>query len=294
MPYTLQLYSKGLREVTLRLEGDIRLRLEEIIALFRSVSKADDDYERMWFLAYLYGMWKNWPLAERYCQFALDVVRDDKEKAIHEGLFLMAVCMRHSSQLTPQVFRDAIKLIQQAGKIKSESKKDADYADPRYLKEEGLNIFLWHALVDRGKVGNRECTDLRPPPLSRAIKLHNLALKRIRDDRRLRVGIYNNLCYHYLTKCDARSRAMARDAYRSFVEEQELIEPDKKKWMPDLLDTYCWGAWLLEESAKKRERCDELIGLLTYASTKGGLELDEQGRKAVAEHLKTIELKCGQ
>lgn len=268
MPYTLQFFSPALSSWAARLKGKQEISWDDTIRMFRQGIEADLGYERLLFIAYLFGAWNDWLVAEMYCELALSEYEEAQKisGAIppqHEALFFSAVCLRKHAP-TPDRYRLALRRLYEARQSRKISLNDQNYEDPRFLKEQAALILRWNEKANDEKEKSLWKTSDLPSP-DQAISISNQALKSITDeDRGLKSQIYNNLCYHFSNVQNERANNITREYLQKFEDEQKH-ELDLKRWPPHYLDTMVWARWKIQRERLSQQEYEKLIEHLDTA-----------------------------
>jgi len=283
MPYRIQFYSPEVSEWVKRIHGRAELRLTEALDWFRRSVSPGPQYERLLWLAYLFGGWGRWRLAEMYCDLALSTETFQDEPPRHEGLFFLALCRRRLASRASE-YREAQRALDEAQQALSQVTGRRDVEDPRFLRERGMLFLRWREAYQRP--GSSTPGEPSPPPIDEALHLLERSLELVGDDDRLAAQIHNDLCYHYLDDPQDYGHTRAREHYERLVEVQKRLERNEKKWPPNILDTFALASWRLRDDSFTANDKRELVDLLEIA--RRNAETSGIEESLAEEHLKEI------
>ncbi len=277
MPYSIEFHGQTIREYW-QIHGGIKAEefsrfLEEW--LLAEVEAKQQD-EALLAVAYLTASIRNWQAAEKYVDPVSSALREGEREHNHEFLFLRAVCKRKHNP-TPERLREGLKLIEQA--IEDKSKRVAGgYRDPRFIKEQSVLLFK----VDESARDDEAA--------QKAVVLANEALEHEDSDDYLKVQIYNNLCYYILNREGPLDTPHLEEVLDKLVEHQRTLEPDKRKWSPNIRDTVAWATWNLGTYDGKQMTISEMQDLAQeYKEIIEAAADDGDDRAQFAQRLSTIE-----
>lgn len=294
MPYSLNFYSPDVKHLATQLQSRQELPWDEILLIFQRQLSADiNDYERLLFTAYLFGVWNLWALAEMYCDLALESPIKQPEKFPPglpkcEGNFFRALCLRKYKP-------DLLRLKRALGFLDRSEQQGttSEGQDPRIMAERATVILQWNYMAKRTtKVATFKMQDT--PSLEEALSLAMQALRLAQDDRKLTTVIYNTLCFHYSNALydtgvtDSESIIKIREYLDGLCEEQGQIVEEWKKWPPNYLDTIGWAKWIIRKKPTTKQDYEDVTNIFKFILSRKRGVLPESS-EAAREHLRLIE-----
>lgn len=233
MPYAIEFYGEKMRDYWQTHNGIVPEVFGRFLEEWLLTEVDGTQNEALLAFAYLTASIRNWRAAEKYVDPSSSNVLDEHK---HEFLFLRAVCKRKHDP-TAERLHDGIKLINEAIDDKSHYVKGGD-RDPRFVKEKSTLLLRLYEVGLDASAPDEE--------LSReGIALAEEALEHRDADDYLKVQIYNNLCYHYLSRNDPFDVDELEKKLDKLVEHQRALERDQRKWSPNIRDTIAWTTWRL-------------------------------------------------
>lgn len=166
----------------------------------------DANYERLLAMAFILGaMLGEWRLALTYCELAIDTAEAQKEKMNilpSEALYFKAICLRKSEPPpSSDDHQKAIELLEEAI-ILRRSIMLTPKESARYLHEQGLHILI---LNSKDKNIKSDYSS------DKGLKLLEDAENLSQGDRKLKIQIYNNRLYHYITQKRENRKEIKQD-----------------------------------------------------------------------------------
>ncbi len=263
MPYSLQLFSSlatGVRQVFEKSKADGWRKILELFG--KDLDKDTDvesDYERFLLVSFVLGAFNRWDWAESYCLRALQVAGDRQDLFLHEGYFLLGVCLRKHNPTLERLLR-SLSCSERALKIKRKRRNDMNYKDPRYLKEMATQIFSLN-------VDHRNKLPPGVPDGKQGLELLREAEPYCGSDWQLLVQILNNRLFYYLATEVLEDRNMLENMVRDLLTLQKQFVPNEDEWPPEIHDTVAWAEWLLNRDNPTLETSGIVRRLrLAYAS----------------------------
>lgn len=280
MPYSIQFYSPEVRVWAERMREGADVRLEEALDWLRGAFSAGPNYERLLWMAYLFGAWGRWRLAEMYCDVALSEKGPDPKPSSHECLFFRALSRRRQAR-TAADYKQAERLLDEAWEAKATEDQTHEVEDPRFLRERGILGLRWLETCQRSKASIPP--EVSPPPIQESLDLLHRALANVALDARLESLIHNDLCYCYLDRAGDDARARARQHCERLVEVQERLEQRRQHWPPNILDTVAIAQWRLLDRPPTEDDRRETIEMLETALSHE--DTGNRDRTAIEQHL---------
>jgi hypothetical protein len=221
-------------------------------------------------------------LAKTCCELAIMEHKADIDPPAHEGLFLLAYCLRMIPDRSIDHFQRAIELIDQACESEKQANKWESCSDVRFIKEKATIIFLWNAtdmadsqsLIEHGN----------PLTAADAVRLSEQALVLAEADPTMQVQLHNNLCFYFAGIEGGIERA--KEHYEQLLHIQSLIEPDRDRWSLSIIDTIVWAQWKLRGVDFGRNEHADLIKTLRRLIKLG--DVDEPAKGQISRHLAEI------
>jgi len=250
------------------------------------------DYERLLAMAYFFGSWAEWAMAERYCGLALQERdfaarfsgdEDPLPSEMHEGHYFKAVCIKEQAR-NPERLSEALQLLQLAEAAKP--------GDPRYLKEKAAVAFLWHEMVRRTpETANSAFT---MPTERDAVAWSTQVLQQVQTSadpsaQLLQAQVHNNLCYYFGSKQTPQARSLASDHLARLEGVQRKISGELRCWPPNVLDTVAWTRWNLAGGDVTESDLETIERLFRFALDNTKLLPDE--RMQINGHLTYIQAR---
>ena len=284
MPYVLELRSP-----------DVQAALKQPHTFWSGVMELRGglDYERLLAMAYFFGSWAEWGMAERYCILALQE-RDfaarfsgDEDPApwgTHEGYYFRAVCIKEQAR-TPGRLSEALELLQAAEAAKP--------GDPRYLKEKAAITFLWHEMIRRTPEFAK--SPITMPSERDAVAwstevLHQVQVSTDQSAQLLQAQVHNNLCYYFGSKQTPQGRSLAIAHLDRLEGVQRKISGDIQSWPPNVLDTVAWTRWNLAGGDVNESDQETIEKLFHFALANTKLLPDE--RLQITSHLNHVQARA--
>lgn len=291
MPYVLEFHS-----------ADIQAALTRSDTPFSGIAELRGglDSERLLAMAYFFGSWGEWAMAERYCDLALEERdfaarfsgnEDPAPGGIYEAYYFKAVCIKEQAR-SPERLNEALKLLERAEAAKCNDSQLPD--DPRYLKEKAAIAFLWHDMVHRQP--EFATSQYKMPSEGEAVDWSTQALATVqnsteRSARLLQAQIHNNLCYYFGGKRTAQARSLANAHLERLEHVQRCISSkDIKKWPPNVLDTVAWTRWNLADGNVTQRDIDTIERLFQLALS--NIKLLPEERSQIAGHLSYVQARA--
>jgi hypothetical protein len=286
MPYMLEFHT-----------SDVREALERPETSWQELSRLGPgrDFERLLAMAYLFGTWDQWPLAERYCDLALNE-RDFAARfagdqpavadAMHEGYYFKAICIKEQADSVERM-REAFELVKSAELALQAAGGDRE--DARYLQEKAEIVFHWHELIRRSPRLARSGSPL--PPDRDAAVWSRQVLKLLENARSeqallLKSRVHNNLCYFFGEKDSPETRKVAARHLSELEVLSEKLCGKWPQWPPNVLDTVAWVRWRLGSEDMTEAEREHIERQLETALRNTFLRPRE--KREIGEHLRRV------
>ena len=258
---TVQLVSPGPRRLLERVLSTPSPTLDEVMTLLRGIDREVPLDETLLAMALPLALLGQWEVARMFARGAVSEGRRQESSVLHESLFFLAVCLRHT-RAKPGDLDEALQVLQESERRKRDLKGDEKYSDPRFLKERATLLQAKRADARRAeKVGSSS------PSVGAATTVERL-LRRARalakDDAVLRLLATNGLVYLLLTENWPEHRRKVEKEFARLESQLRQMFPAEENWPSNVLDTVGWAIFKLANRRpveRERRRCERLLEL---------------------------------